>query len=247
MTQKQAQRLLEECEAVVFDFDGLLVDSEDLGFEVSRRVLRQHFGIELPATERDSFFGVFDGDYYRRLRDEHALPWSVDELLEEHYRIYDCQLLTAPTVLPGAGEVVRRVAAGDAPVALCSGSFRYQVDGVLARLGWSDLFPVRVCAEDTRRHKPDPAPYVETARRLGVEPASCLVLEDSSAGVTAALQAGMRCIGVEIGSRGGQDLTLADAVVPSLEAFGLVPIPDRFPQYQEPQGKRISAPELSSQ
>jgi len=97
-------------------------------------------------------------------------------------------------VVPGAIEVVGRLAAGGLRLAVASSSNRALIDGVLTRLGLADRFEVTVSSEEVARGKPSPDVYLETARRLGVAPAECAAVEDSASGIRAAHAAGMRVI-----------------------------------------------------
>jgi HAD superfamily hydrolase (TIGR01509 family) len=114
-----------------------------------------------------------------------------------------------------------RALAGRYPVAIVSGSTRARIQATIDELQIGGCIAAFVGCEDVPVGKPDPAAFLLGARRLGVAPAACLVFEDSTAGVRAAKAAGMRCVGLSRGNAQGQDLSAADLVLTSLDAFDL--------------------------
>lgn len=202
-------------EAVIFDLDGLIVDTERLGIEASRQLLGR-YGVSLTEEDERGFYGVQDLDYYGAIAERYALGEEPEALLEQHNRIYDRELGNVRSTLPGV-EAAVAACRENYLLALCSGSYRDQIVTLLQNL---DLprFDIIVSAEDTERHKPHPDPYLLAARRLGVPPRNCVVFEDSDAGVQSAKAAGMYCIGVCVGNHGTQVLSEADYVVETLES-----------------------------
>ena len=215
--------------ATIFDFDGVIVDSESLGIAASQEVLRNDFGLDLDAEDRRAFYGLHDHTYYRRLKAKYGLNHSALELLDRHNAVYGERLRQIEGPLPGIRRLVGCLCAQDHPLAICSGSQRHQIMSVLDRIQLREAFEVVVAAEDTRNHKPHPGPYLATAEKLGVSPYDCRVFEDSECGVLAAKSAGMSCIGVEIGSQGTQDLRKADGILRSLEELPLPVSQARWP------------------
>jgi HAD superfamily hydrolase (TIGR01509 family) len=119
------------------------------------------------------------------------------------------------TILPGARECVARLE--HLPRALVTGSSRVEARQALAALGLVDAFPVVVAAEDVARSKPAPDGYLAAARALGVDPETCLVVEDSRAGISAGLAAGCRVVAVRAGNFDGQDQTGAHRILDTLD------------------------------
>ena len=181
-------------QAVLFDMDGLLVDSEPLWFEVETDVMTR-LGGTWTAADQQALLGS-------------ALPNSVRYFLERAQRPADPAEVAewmmggivakvrerGVTIMPGAAELVAEVEAAGLPYALVTSSQRRFVDAVLSRIGLR--FPVVVSANDVTRGKPDPEPYLLAARRLGADPGRCVVLEDSITGVTAAEAAGCLVVAV---------------------------------------------------
>jgi HAD superfamily hydrolase (TIGR01509 family) len=182
--------------AVLFDLDGLLVDSEPLWFEVERAVMARLGGQWGPGDQEALIGGSLDRTVAYVLAKAGRPPpggpgqvarWLLDGMTK-------LMLARGVPVQPGARELLAEVAAAGIPYALVTSSARQIMDAALAVTGMS--FPVTVCGEDVRRTKPDPEPYLLAAARLGVPPPGCVVLEDSPNGVAAARAAGCAVIAV---------------------------------------------------
>jgi HAD superfamily hydrolase (TIGR01509 family) len=181
-------------QAVLFDMDGLLVDTEPLWFEVESAVMGRLGGAWGHADQAALVGGSLarSVDY---LLDRAARPasreavarWMVDGMVE--------LLETRPVpVLPGARQLLAAVAGAGLPHALVTSSEKAVMDAVLRRLGVS--FPVTVCGDDVTETKPSPEPYLLAAARLGADPRRCAALEDSANGVASAEAAGCLTIAV---------------------------------------------------
>lgn len=204
--------------AVCFDLDGTLVDSEGEAADAIELALRP-LGRPLSAAERDFVVGHASGEIYRFIRDNGGVPWGLKEFEQAVYAARVTLMAQhGPGELPRAAEMVRWMAARK-PCALVTGSTRSEAELVLGALAIKDCFTVTVCAGEYPYGKPDPGPYLRAATLLGVLPASCLVVEDSTAGIAAARTAGMHCIAVRAGNRYGQDQSGAHLIVDTLEVL----------------------------
>jgi HAD superfamily hydrolase (TIGR01509 family) len=181
-------------QAVLFDMDGLLIDSEPLWFQAEAEVMAKLGGTWAEGDQKALLGGSLDRSVsYLLKRAERPVPpdtvaaWLLGGITA---RVRDHGV----SVMPGARELVAEVAAAGVPYALVTSSQRCFVDAVLRRTGLR--FPVIVCAEDVSSRKPDPDPYLAAARRLGAEPARCVALEDSATGVASAEAAGCRVVAV---------------------------------------------------
>ncbi len=181
-----------ELQAVLFDMDGLLVDSEPLWFEVESHVMAR-LGGQWSEADQEALIGGSLPRTVSYLLARAARPASPDDvgrwLVEGMIALLGTRELR---VLPGARELLAEVASAGIPYALVTSSEREIMDVVIARIGVS--FCVTVCAEDVRRSKPDPEPYLLAAMRLRADPRQCVVLEDSPNGVAAAEAAGCRLV-----------------------------------------------------
>jgi len=180
--------------AVLFDMDGLLVDSEPLWFAVETDVMARLGGRWTPADQQ-ALLGSALENSVRYLLERATVPADPAQVAEWMIGGIEAQVRDhGVTVMPGAAALVTGVAASGLPYALVTSSQRRFADAVLARTGLR--FPVVVSGNDVRRGKPDPEPYRLAAHRLGVPPSRCLVLEDSITGVAAAEAAGCAVVAV---------------------------------------------------
>jgi HAD superfamily hydrolase (TIGR01509 family) len=197
-------------QAVLFDMDGLLVDTEPLWFESERTVMGRLGAYWAPSDQHAmlggslentvsymlSKAGAADGHqaaqpgFHQPASQQPASRQPDPEQVGDWLLAGMAELMLARgvRVLPGARELVAEVAAAGLPRALVTSSQRQIMDTVLAVTGLD--FPVTVCGEDVTRTKPDPEPYLRAATVLGVDPARCVALEDSPNGVVAAAAAG---------------------------------------------------------
>jgi HAD superfamily hydrolase (TIGR01509 family) len=180
--------------AVLFDMDGLLVDTEPLWFEAETEVMERLGG---PWTRQDQA-ALLGGSMDRSVRyllaraTTPAPPAAVERWLME--AMLGGAKAGRVTVLPGARELLAEVAAAGLPYALVTSSLRPFVEAVVAATGFR--FPVTVCGDDVPVTKPDPAPYQLAAKLLDVEPGRCAALEDSPNGVASATAAGCLVVAV---------------------------------------------------
>ncbi|HUZ15285.1 MAG TPA: HAD family phosphatase [Gaiellaceae bacterium] len=205
--------------AVVFDLDGVLLQSEEVWDAVRERYVRERGGRYDDEVQR-AMMGMSAPEWSAFLHEDAGVPGTpeqinadVVELMLEAYR-RDLPLL------PGAVDVVRRIAA-QFRLALASSSNRAIFEEVLRLAGIADCFQATVSSEEVARGKPAPDVYLEAARRLGVVPERCAAVEDSHAGIRSAHAAGMRVIAIPNPSYPPDDesLAVADAVVESLDAL----------------------------
>jgi sugar-phosphatase len=182
-----------EARALLFDMDGLMVDSEPLWFEVERDFARARGGEWTPALAH-ACIGKGLANTVATMRDVMGLDVDV---ARDGDVIVDMFLERAPSLRaqPGCVELLD-AARGVVPIAVASSSARRLVRGVLDGLGLAPRFDAIVSGDDVAHPKPAPDLFLEAARRIGAEPAGCVVLEDSLAGVTAGHAAGMRVIAV---------------------------------------------------
>ena len=182
--------------AVIFDLDGTLVDSEPHYYEAGRRALAEHGVTDFTWQGHIRFVGVGSREIMETLCAEYDIAAPVEQLLEEKNRIYLQLAAHSTPVFPGMRRLVEQLHGAAYPLAVASGSLRATVDAVLEGAGLADLLPVRVSAEEVAHGKPEPDVFLEAARRLGVPPRRCVVLEDAPPGAEAAHRAGMRCVAV---------------------------------------------------
>jgi HAD superfamily hydrolase (TIGR01509 family) len=181
-------------EAVVFDLDGVLVDSEQLWDEIREELARERGGRWSERAQAD-MMGMSSPEWSRYMHEVVGLAESAAEINAEVVRRllarYDVEL----PLLPGAVEAVERIAARW-PLGIASSSNREVIDAVLDRAGIAHLFRATVSSEEVARGKPAPDVYLEAARRLGIDATSCAAIEDSRNGIRSAHDAGMRVVAI---------------------------------------------------
>ena len=232
-----------EVVAVVFDMDGVLIDSRPVIEQAWGDVARRH-GRVLTAADLASYVHGRAGSETVRLLfpghsdSERSAIWAEVDRVEEE----------APyPAVPGADALATGLAGRGVPLALATSSWTRKIENALGSLGLLDVFAVRVTRDDVARGKPHPDPYLTACRRLGVRPQRTLVFEDSVSGVRSAVSAGAVCVGI-----GGSELTEAGAVavVPDFAGLGVGTARDRevliltgldIPIVIDPAGERAHA------
>jgi HAD superfamily hydrolase (TIGR01509 family) len=205
---------------MIFDCDGVLVDSEPLGYRVVNEMLAP-YAITMDWEDYVSIIGTTVSPW-DVLFGKHALPGTRQDFSDRFWGELERRVAAGQLAAkPGVHSAIEQVRRQGLPLGLASSSRRSYVAGVLSSIGVIAAFGAIVCREDVVTGKPDPAPYLETASRLGVEPAGCLAVEDSPAGLASARAAGMRALAVRTVYTREADLREADFILPSLEAFSL--------------------------
>jgi len=179
--------------AVVFDMDGVLVDTEHLWDEV-REELTTEWGGRYTPEAQEAMMGMSSLEWSRYLHETvglRAAPETINaEVVRRMLARYELEL----PVVPGAVEAVRRLDEEGFRLAVASSSNRELIDAVIRRLELTAAFEATVSSEEVARGKPAPDVYLEAARRLDVPPGRCAAIEDSASGIRAAHAAGMRVV-----------------------------------------------------
>jgi HAD superfamily hydrolase (TIGR01509 family) len=179
-------------EAVVFDLDGVVVDTEQVWDDVREQLVRERGGRWHDGAQA-AMMGMSSTEWSRYMHDELGLPEAPEEINDEVVRLMLERYRTELPLIEGAVDAVRRLAA-EFPLAVASSSNRPLIEAVLDGAGIADLFAAVVSSEEVARGKPAPDVYLEAARLLGVEPGRCAAVEDSSNGIRAAQAAGLRVL-----------------------------------------------------
>jgi HAD superfamily hydrolase (TIGR01509 family) len=188
--------------AAIFDFDGVVVDSEPLHFQALRGSLLPE-GIKIDEEEYYSRYLAYNDRTAIRLaleaHDVSPPPARLDLIARRKAELF-ADLASKIPLFPGAAELVLSLAAR-VPLAIASGALHGEIDAILRGAGLREAFAAIVGADDVSRGKPDPEPYVTAmgllaARAPGLAPAECLVFEDSMAGIASARAAGMKVVAV---------------------------------------------------
>ncbi len=200
--------------AVIFDLDGVLIDSGPAHRE-SWRALGAELGIEVSDRAVGAVFGRQNRDIVPILFGDDRTPEEVRRLGARKEELYRDLVRGKVPVSEGAVELVRHYQAGGYQLAVGSSTPRANIDLALGEMGIAELFGVIVSSEDVSVGKPDPTVFLTAASRLGVPPGDCLVIEDAPAGVEAGKAAGMAVVALA-GSHSRDKLGHADRVISSL-------------------------------
>lgn len=221
---------------VIFDFDGVITDSEILHFRAFNQVLGR-YGIELTKQEYyKTYLGFNDADCYGKLIQQGLLKAEQEQignLIEEKKHIYKELAKTEGKMIEGVREFLTLLENNSMPMAICSGSLLTEVEMVLDDTGLRHLFEVIVSGEQVKKGKPDPEGFLLTLKRLNenatskkggnqnhILPGECIVIEDSHWGLEAAKSAGMHTIAVT-NSYEVEQLGMAEKVVHRLDELSI--------------------------
>ncbi|MGX1472587.1 UNVERIFIED_CONTAM: HAD superfamily hydrolase (TIGR01509 family) [Streptomyces canus] len=182
--------------SVIFDLDGTLVDSEPNYYEAGRQTLAEHGVPDFTWTDHERYVGISTQETVTRWKSLYGLRASVPELLADKNRRYLELARSATRAYPEMRKFVELLAGEGVPMAVASGSSPEAIDAILAGTGLDAYLRTAVSADEVAHGKPAPDVFLEAARRLGADPADCVVLEDAAPGAAAAHAAGMRCIAI---------------------------------------------------
>jgi len=204
------------CPALIFDLDGVLLDSEPLHVEATNRVLQQ-YGHHLTLEENVPYMGLGEREYWEALIQKFDLPGGIAPALAKSKAEYYEELLkTAPLQpTPGVHKFLQQCRESGLSLAVASSSRHREIDLILKRLGLRSYFRVVVSSQDVQRGKPDPEIFLKAAKALDTPPDRCIVFEDSMNGIRAARAAGMKVVAV----RAPKGADLADLTLKSFEGI----------------------------
>lgn len=179
--------------AVIFDKDGVLIDSEDTHIRTTVQAFKD-FGIKISPEEKKWIVGRSPVDYMPIFAKKYNLTDEMMNEIDVARKKYFYGLLKTAPIFYKTIDLLKSLHKMKIPIALCTQGSRKNVQATLELLGMEDYFETTVAREDCAKRKPDPEPYLVTARKLGVNPEDCLVIEDSEIGLRSALNAKMKCI-----------------------------------------------------
>ena len=213
-------------QAIIFDFDGVIADSEPLHFRAFQQALAED-GLELAPKEYYArYLGYDDVGMFQAFGEDRGLPMDaarVKELVVRKGMKLQAMMSAGSVLFPGAADFVR-AAAQTVPIAIASGALRHEIVEIIEAAGVSELFAAIVASGDTPESKPSPEPYRLAFERLrettgtALDPRRCVAIEDSRWGLESARGAGLRCVGVT-NSYPADELTGAELVVSGLQAL----------------------------
>lgn len=208
---------MEGMKAVIFDMDGVIIDSEPL-HAIADNMILEKSGITVPEGYFERFAGWTNQSMWEEIKKEYHLPLSLEMIagLQLPLKI-DLLLKGDYSPIPGIIDLMEELKKKGLPVAIASSSPVEFIEAVMDKLELRVYIKFWLSGEQVEKSKPEPDIFLKVAELLDVDPAECLVIEDSASGIAAAKKAGMRCIGYRNLNSGNQDLSGADVVVDSIE------------------------------
>ena len=202
-------------EGIIFDMDGVLVDSEYTYFQSKSQILSEA-GHEVEDSYHFQFMGTTSDYMWEKMKQEFSLPLSVAEYIQQMTALRQAMIKRdGIRVIPHVQEFVKGLSQAGLKLAVASSSSLAEIKVNLAEIGLSEYFSEVVSTEEVEHSKPAPDVYLAAAERIGIMPENCLGIEDTKNGTGAVRNAGMVCVGFANPAFPKQDLAFADRVVSS--------------------------------
>ena len=202
--------------AVIFDMDGVIIDSEPIHFEVDMQTMRE-FGVNISKDELNKYVGTTNEYMLNDLINKYKIQKSIKEILEYKMELTIRRIKeTKINAISGIPELLISLKHNNIKTAIGSSSPKELIITVIEKFQLGKYFDCIVSGDEVKEGKPKPYIYLEVSKRIGVNPEECIVIEDSRNGVLAAKNAGMKCFGFRNVNSGNQDLSKADIIVDSI-------------------------------
>ncbi len=201
-------------EAVIFDMDGVLVNSEPFYVEVEQNNFRK-LGLTILEDEHKTYQGTATDRMWEIIKEKHAIKQTVEELVEMTNSIVTPYFASLEVIdsMPGVKQLIKQLKEDKFPLALASSSYPDVIEIILQKTGLKNYFDVVVDSQMAGASKPEPDIFLLAAQKLGIQPERCVVIEDSTNGIKAAKSAGMYCIAYAGPGSELQDQSQADAII----------------------------------
>lgn len=209
--------------AIIFDMDGVLVDSEPFNIEIEKRQFEMNH-LTISEEEHLQYMGVTTDVMWREIAKHHSVIIPVDVLIEQNRAEsirYFTEIKDIP-VMKGLVDLLEKLKQKNFQMAVASSAFPEILQLILEKTGIRKYFQVVISAQEAGKSKPEPDVFLIAAKQMGINPEDCLVVEDSSNGIKAAQAAGMSCVAYQGGGANPQSQKEADAVVNSFDQLGMM-------------------------
>lgn len=203
--------------AVIFDMDGVIIDSEPFHYKVFKDYIKSKFDLTISDEEYSTFIGTTNHYIFATLQEKYKFLGDIAAFIQEYEEKCLDYLLSTTTERPiqGVDVLVKNIHQNKIKLALASSSPKKVINIVLDMFKLDKFFDVKVSGQEVANSKPAPDIFLRAAELLKLLPEDCLVFEDSRNGVAAAKAAGMKCIGYYNPNSGNQDLSRADHIIES--------------------------------
>lgn len=207
--------------AVIFDMDGVIIDSEPINTALAIKTIA-HFGNSITSEEMEKYAGSTMKVIFSSIKENKHLVATVEEITT-YMQASMLRNLAEEDIEPIAGirELLITLKEKNIPTAIASSSPKNMIEAVVEKFKLQEYFTYLVSGYEVKHSKPNPEIYLVTAKKLGIAPSDCVVIEDSKNGVNAAKNAGMTCIGFRNLNSGKQDISRADTIVDSITEINL--------------------------
>jgi beta-phosphoglucomutase family hydrolase len=207
--------------AIIFDMDGVLIDSEPLHFEVDLMLLKE-LKINQNKDYLERFVGFTNPAMWQVIKSEYYIEKSIEELISLQNRLKLEYLEESNyNAISGIEKLLSDIKNSNISIGIASSSPRIFIEAVIKKIGISNYFDTWASGEDVENSKPEPDVFLKCAELLEVNPMECIAIEDSKSGTIAAKKAGMKCIGFRNLNSGNQDLSNADIVIDKIEEINV--------------------------
>ncbi len=205
---------LPDFEAVIFDMDGVIVNSEPYYVQIEKETF-EGYGLDITPEEHLTFQGIATTMMWERIKKAYNLTQPVNELISETNKRYVefFDKVANLEAMPGVEDLIKKLKDRNIPIALATSSIPELIKIILDRTGLEKYFETIVHSGMVKAGKPAPDIFLLTAEKAGVSPEKCIVIEDSANGIKAAKAAGMFCIGYAGPGSESQDQSLADLII----------------------------------
>ncbi|MFT7035335.1 MAG: HAD superfamily hydrolase (TIGR01509 family) [Cyclobacteriaceae bacterium] len=208
--------------AVIFDMDGVIMDSESIHYKIEKAILKNNFNEPFEFEDHARFVGQTTQNLWRTICKERNLSQGFEILSLLDNADYMQELKSGDIQpVPGVIELIKRLHEIEIPMIVASSAIRENIEVVTDSFGITKYFQGYVSGQDVERTKPNPDIFLKAAEKLNIEPENCLVIEDAKHGVEAAKAANMFCIGYRNLNSGDQDLSKADMIVDKIDEIKL--------------------------
>lgn len=212
--------------AIIFDMDGVVVDSESLHIRIEKELLEE-LGGKITPKEHMNFIGTTDQYMWSVLKEKFDLKPTVNEIITIKQKKFRNQIHNI-SLIPGFKDVLDILVQKKYLIALASSNNRSAINQILNHFNLEKHFQIVMSGDDVVHGKPNPTIFLKTAQRLNVSPMDCVVIEDSENGVRAAITAGMKAVGFNNENSFTQDLSKADLIINGYNEFNLDNINNLF-------------------